>query len=297
MELWLHEIDAPLPIVKKKYYAVRLDSVLLTMMRFFPQELGDFNVKLLRANIGNSSVPIRNEVARFWNGGLPCTRSVHDEGSTHTELLSFDALDGQHKKLMRCLAFPAEAVDAVEAPSVGGSPVADYKRLRINTMRRQVLGGQHVRAPMDVGLFDEISDGEWPGYRVVPMNPYQVDSDDSDAYDDDYKGADPVAKVRKMCDIPSEPADRRLAGMDGAAQDPAWMEEDNTDADTEADYHAGHTGSHEASPSFSMGMHMAQQSDEDASTMGSQSSSNSNHEMEEICGNLYGFIDDEATEE
>ena len=69
MTLWLHENDAPQPIVKKKYYAVRLDAVLLTMMRFFPQELGDFNVKLLKANIDNSAVPIRAELTRFWNGG------------------------------------------------------------------------------------------------------------------------------------------------------------------------------------------------------------------------------------
>ena len=38
MIMWLHENDAVLPIVKKKYYAVRLDAVLLTMIKFFPNE-------------------------------------------------------------------------------------------------------------------------------------------------------------------------------------------------------------------------------------------------------------------
>ena len=52
----------------RKFYAVKLDQALLVMSKLYPNDLGDFNSRLLLANVQHSDALILKDTARFWTG-------------------------------------------------------------------------------------------------------------------------------------------------------------------------------------------------------------------------------------
>lgn len=218
MDLCAH--GSALQVDPRKFYVIRLDAVLLTLQKLYPNELSDFNSKLLHANIENSDVDIRKVTARFWVGGLPCVKSVRSSTGVDdvsvTELMEYNELPQEHLKQQRCVAFPKLSVDRANAGD-GGGPVDNYKALAIPLVRRDRLSGGRVTR--DVPLYDEIVDGVWKGFRVLPDKP--VDSDDSSLDGDDecdITGGDAIGgtataksrQIKRMCNQPADPADALL---------------------------------------------------------------------------------------
>ena len=182
----------------RKFYAVKLDQALLVMSKLYPNDLGDFNSRLLLANVQHSDALILKDTARFWTGGLPCTKNVRHDDSSTTELMTYDELPEEHKKQCRCVIFPKSIVKNVTI----ATDDVDLSTLDITTLEVQLARGNRL---VDVCLYHELVSGSWKGYRVLEDT---VDSeDDSDMEQDNPNSEDDLeTRVKRACRRPADEA-------------------------------------------------------------------------------------------
>ena len=185
------------------------------MMKLFPNELADFNSKLLMSNLENTSfgTSVIKGTAHFWHGGLPCTKYCRTDDVSVTELMDYSELDKKHLKQNRCLTFPAKALDNVclEEPT-GPLSVSSVMLAQMEVERHNKF--------VYINMFQALASGQWKGYRVLKDR--AVDSDDSDAgweeegdADDEYdpRGDETVMRTRhikRVCLRPADPAEQAV---------------------------------------------------------------------------------------
>ena len=123
----------------------------------------------------------------FWGGGLPITRTVSegDESSreTHVRLMSWDEVVQIPDMHVRkdCIFFPKSLlnVDATAHQPGFDDLVTNWRDVTIE------------RDMQTVNLYNELTDGSWPGYRALDLfTDYDGDDDDDDGGDDDDEDDD-----------------------------------------------------------------------------------------------------------
>ena len=239
MELYKNDTSGN-QFVRKKFYGIRLDAVLLTMIKLFPNELADFNSKLLMSNLENTSfgARVKKETAHFWQGGLPCTKYCRTEDVSVTELIDYADLDKKHLKQNRCLTFPAEALDNVCLEEPTGP-------LKVNAVMCATMEVERHNRFVYINMFQALASGEWKGYRV--LGDRAVDSDDSDAgWEEEEEGGDEggdhgnetevrTRHIKRVCLRPSDSAEQAVQYNDDDMVDPAdWVRMGGSDSDTES---------------------------------------------------------------
>ena len=225
--------------VRKKHYGIRLDAVLLTMIKIFPNELADFNSKLLMSNLENTSfgTSVIKGTAHFWHGGLPCTKYCRTDDVSVTELMDYSELDKKHLKQNRCLTFPAEALDNVCLEEPTGP-------LSVRAVMCATMEVERHNKFVYINMFQALASGQWKGYRV--LGDRAVDSDDSDAGWEEEVGADDeydphgdetemrTRHIKRVCLRPADSAEQAVPQYidDDDMVDPAdWL---GSESDTES---------------------------------------------------------------
>ena len=133
------------------------------MKHHYNAELSDFNAKLLMQQTPNTNMVILKDCsAKFYDGPLPCTKSVtvatqdSFDRETQTVVKVYEELQDNELKKHRAILFPATYLNmSFTEPELG-----DYKLTCIDAPRKHGL--------YPVNLYNELTSGNWRGYRVLP---------------------------------------------------------------------------------------------------------------------------------
>lgn len=167
------------------FFAIRLQSVLNVMKNTFPDELSDFNWKLLlQQPLPDGMVVIKDLKMNFYVGGLPCVRTVTrgDDLSASglrestVEIMPYEDITAENLRRQKCIVFPCNIAHSMNEHM---PELPQYQDVLIPARRHN--------HDVNINLYDQVVDGSWKGYRVLPSEQGGfVDSDDSElAFGDD----------------------------------------------------------------------------------------------------------------
>lgn len=157
-----------------EFFNVRLQAVLTVMKHYFPDELSDFNHRLLlQQPVPQGLTVLTNAKMSFYVGGLPCTKSVSrgdgDNRTTTTELMEYIEIEASNLRRQKCICFPVN-VSMNMNTNMPYLPDASEVLIKVTRKNREI----------EINFYEHVLAGNWKGFRVLPCDVY--DSDDSDEF-------------------------------------------------------------------------------------------------------------------
>ena len=155
-----------------EFFNIRLQAALSVMKYYFPDELSDFNHRLLlQQPIPHGLAVMTQAKMPFYIGGLPCTKTVSrgdgDNRTTTTELMELAEIEPTNMRRQKCVCFPVN-VSMNMNTNMPYLPECDAVVITVIRKNRDV----------EINFYEHVLSGNWKGFRVLPCDVY--DSDESD---------------------------------------------------------------------------------------------------------------------